>query len=144
MSNRSFPSRIRHIQVGEPVSASVASRPDKAMEGRTNYLKEVIDQIEAGRALILRDQAVAPEVLEGQPVYWNPETDRYEQALAAVENTDVGVFAPTASSDCLGMVLTKKVGNTADIVLWGVVAFPTLANAIATETIQIEIGRAHV
>lgn len=137
MTGRSFPSRIRHIQAGEPVSAGVTSRPDKAMEGRTNYLKEVIDQIEAGRALILRDQAVAPEVLEGQPVYWNADNDRYEQALAAVENTDVGVFAPTASSDCIGMVLAKKVGNTADIVIWGVVAFPTLANAIATETIQV-------
>ena len=137
MTNRSFPSRVRHIQAGEPVSAGVAGRPDKALEGRTNYLKEVIDQIEAGRALILRDQAVAPEVLEGQPVYWNADNDRYEQALAAVESTDVGEFAPTVSSDCMGMVLTKKVGNTADIVLWGVVAFPSLANTIATETIQI-------
>ena len=137
MAARNFPSRVRHIQAGEPVSAGVAGRPDKQMEQRTNYLKEVIDQIEAGRALILRDQAVAPEVLEGQPVYWNADNDRYEQALAAVENTDVGVFAPTESSECIGMVLTKKVGNIADIVLWGIVAFPSLANTIATDTVQI-------
>lgn len=133
---RSFPSRVNHIQPQEPVSAGVASRPDRTMEGRTNYLKEVIDTIEAGRALMLLDQKVKSDVLEGQPVFWNDVTQQYEQALARVENDpDSGVFTAAPSADCIGMVFVKKVGNIADIVIWGVVAFKDLSNAIDQETV---------
>jgi len=126
-----FPSRIGHIQPGEQVSASTASRPDKTLEGRTNYLREVIESIEAGRALVLRDQSVAPDVLVGQPVYWNEENQRYEQGQAGVgTDSATGMLVPTASSDVTGMVLDKKTGNRADIVLWGVVKFSDLSLAI--------------
>lgn len=134
---RSFPSRLRHIQDGEPVSAGVAGRPNQDLEGRTAYLKEVVDSIEAGRALVLRDQPVKSDVLEQQPVYWNSANQQYEQALAAVENDEATQMLATAeSADVVGLVLTKKVGNVADIVIWGVVQFESLANTIDDETIE--------
>lgn len=131
MAARSFPSRVQHIQMGEPVSAGVTGRPDRTMEARTNYLKEVLDSIEAGRALLLRDQKVRADVLPGQPVFWNTSTQQYEPAQAVVyHDTDTGAFVTAPSADATGMVLDKHVGNTADIVLWGMVQFDSLANAI--------------
>ncbi len=127
-----FPSRVRHIQDGDPLTAGIASAPDKALEGRTNYLKARLDAIEAGRALVWTDQTLAPDVLEGQPVYWNEANTRWELGLAGVvECNTSGVLATLPSSDIQGLVLRKRVGNIGDIALWGVVFYADqLANAI--------------
>jgi len=131
-SNRKFPARMRHVQKNDPVTASTASGPDKTLEARTNYLKDRVDEIEAGRALIWNDQTVAVTVLEGQPVYWNSTNLQWELALAGVEDcVDANTLAATAASNCKGVVLRKKSGGVADIVLWGVVKFTDqLANSI--------------
>jgi hypothetical protein len=130
-NNAKFPTRITHVQKGDPVSAGVASSAPQTLEARTNYLKQVIDNIEAGRALIHYDAAVKSDVEVGNPVFWSTDNQRYEMAKAAVENdAALGTLVATESSDVLGLVLTKKVGNTADIVLWGIVAFSDLTNVI--------------
>jgi len=127
----SFPSRIRHIQKDDPVSAGIASSPDKVLEARTNYLKEVIGAIEAGQALVQRDVAVRSDVLTGMPVYWDATNQYYAPAKAGVENdTTTNALVPTASSDVAGMVLTKKAGNLADVILWGLAQFSDLSNII--------------
>lgn len=130
-SNR-FPSRIRHIQDGDPLTAGIAGSPDKTLEGRTNYLKDRLDAIEAGRALLWVDQVLAPDVKEGQPVYWNADNNRWELGLAGVEECNTsGTLETLESSDIQGMVLRKRVGNIGDIAIWGVVFYADqLANAI--------------
>lgn len=127
----SFPSRIRHTQVGDPVAASVASAAAKTLEARTNYLKELLDTINAGRALIQQNVLVSASALEGQPVYWDADNQLYAPAKAGVENDPViSSLVPTAASDVTGVILTKKANNLADIVLWGLVKFADLSNAI--------------
>jgi len=134
-----FPSRIQHVQEQDPVSAGVTSSAPKTLEARTNYLRQVIESIEAGRALVWLNQPMAPEVQVGQPVYWNTETQRYEQALAAVENDlDVNSLVAKPSADVTGMVLTKDTDNNGDIAIWGVVPFEDLSVAIDGD---IEPGR---
>jgi hypothetical protein len=139
MSNpNKFPSRITHIQKNDPVTAGVASGPDKILDARTNYLKTRIDEIEAGRALIWENQTLASNVLEGQPVYWNHETLQWELALASVvECTDTSTLTAEPSSNCKGLLLRKRSGDVGDIVLWGVVFFKDqLQNAIDDTPIE--------
>ena len=127
----SFPSRIRHTQKDDPVSASVASSAAKTLEARTNYLKEVLSAIEAGRALIQQDVLVRSDVEIGQPVYWDSTNQYYAPAKAGVENDETtNSLVPTEASDVSGMVLAKKAGSLADIVLWGLVRFSDLSNVI--------------
>lgn len=122
---------VKHVQPGEPVAANVVARPDRALEGRTEYLKDRLDAAELGRALFDSDATIAPDVLPGHPVYWNYTSQRYEKALAAVavdQPSQTLVVQP--SSDCVGICYRKKSSTLADIVLRGIVAIPELTNAI--------------
>jgi hypothetical protein len=132
MSETNFPSRVPHVQSGEPVSASTASRPDRALEARTNYLREALLAIEEGRLLVWKDQRVDPAVAVGQPVYWHAANQRFELALAAVEiDAESGTLVPKASTDCVGLVLSKHGGGSlAHIALGGVACVPSMAAAI--------------
>jgi hypothetical protein len=122
---------IRNVVAGEPVQASVVNRPDTALEERTNYLKQRLDAAGAGQALFDSDASIAPDVKEGQPVFWNATTQQYELALAAVENDETTqTLVIQASADCLGIVYRKKSPTLGDIVLRGIVQLPALANAV--------------
>lgn len=135
-----FPSRLRHIQRNDPVSASVASAASVALEARTNYLKEVLDAIEAGRALIQTDAPVDPNTLVGQPVFWDAVDQRYEPALAAVyTDPTTGAIVSAESSYVVGLVLAKKSSDVADIVFWGLVHFTDLSNVV--DDTPVEAGR---
>ena len=124
---------------GEPVQANIVNRPDVALEDRTNYLKDRLDSAALGQALFDVDATIAPDVLEGQPVFWNYQTQRYEQALAAVENDEVTqTLTVQASSDCLGLLYKKKNATLGDIVLRGIVKLPSISNAVDG---QISAGR---
>ncbi len=122
---------IRNVIAGEPVQASVVSRPDRALEERTDYLKNRLDATAAGQALFDLDATLAADVMEGQPVFWNAVTQRYEQAFAAVETDPATQTLVTqASSDCLGLVYKKNSATLGDVVLRGIVQLPALTNAV--------------
>lgn len=122
---------ITHITPGEPVDADVVNRPDRAIVERTQYLKDRLDAAALGQAIFDVDATVSPDVLPGQPVYWNAQTQRYEKALAAVENDNVtGTLVVQPSSDCLGLLYKKKNATLGDVVLRGIVRLPEIANAV--------------
>lgn len=126
-----WPYNIKHVTPGEPVQAGIVGRPDRTLEERTEYLKERLDAAELGRAIFEVDATVSPDVLPGQPVYWNWATNRYEKALVAVEqDPNTQVFFAQPSSECVGMCYRKKAADRADIVLRGLVIFNDLTNAI--------------
>lgn len=124
---------IKHITTGESVSAGVAGRAAKALEGNLQYLKDLVDSTQLGQVLVIRDVTVASTVEVGQPVYWNDRTAKFEAALAAAE----GVTSPTTmgtktSAEVIGVVKEKKNATLADIVAMGWVALD-LSNAIDEE-----------
>lgn len=123
---------IRHVNAGEPVQANIVNRPDTALETRTDYLKDRLDAAALGQALFDVDATVAENVLEGQPVFWNAQTQRYEQAVVAVGPDPVTQnIVAQPSSDCVGIVYKKKTNTLADIVLHGIVKLPNIGNAIS-------------
>jgi hypothetical protein len=121
---------IRHTKINEPVTAAVDSRAARALEARTNYLKDALARIEAGRALLLENQRVDSTVALGQPVFWNTVTQQFEAALATVTNDlDSGTLIPNPSCDCIGLCYRKSTSVLGDIVLGGVVPLD-MSNAI--------------
>jgi hypothetical protein len=131
MSNN-WLSNIKHVTPGEPVQAGVVSRPDRALVDRTEYLKQRLDAAALGQAIFDVDATIAPDVLPGQPVFWNAATQRYELALAAVDtDQETQTLVPLPSSDVLGLCYKKKNATLADIVLHGVVRLPEITNAVS-------------
>lgn len=138
MSNN-WLNNIKHVTPGEPVQAGVVSRPDRALVDRTEYLKQRLDAAALGQAIFDVDATIAPDVLPGQPVFWNATAQRYERALAAVDTdqtTQTLVTLP--SSDVLGLCYKKKNATLGDIVLQGVVRLPEITNAV---TAPVAAGR---
>lgn len=136
---KSWIRQVRHIQPGEPVSAEVASRPDRALQGRTDHLRDRINNLETGMALVDFDAAISLDVQEGFAVYWNATLQRYEPAMALMEtDAETGTLVAAASADCLGLVLTKRSAKVGDILLCGLAEFDELSNAIGED---IDPGR---
>tara|TARA_B100000700_G_scaffold220905_1_gene243179 strand:+ start:1254 stop:3131 length:1878 start_codon:yes stop_codon:yes gene_type:complete len=126
---------IRHITDGEAVSSGVTSRPDKALEGNLQYLKDLVDATQLGEVLVIRDATVSSDVLVGQPVHWNATTGRFEKALAVIEtNAESKTTSPKASAEVIGVVQKKTNSTLADIVTMGWVELD-LSNAIDDEII---------
>jgi hypothetical protein len=126
---------IRHITSGEPVSSGVAGRPDKALEGNLQYLKDLVDATQLGEVLVIRDATVESSVLVGQPVHWNAITAQFEKALAVVEpDAESNTTSPKASAEVIGIVQSKANSTLADIVTMGWVTID-LSNAVDAEII---------
>lgn len=126
----SWINQTRHIQDGEPVTGGVASRPDRAMEGRTEYLRQRIDEAELGEALKAWDRPLASNVLVGQPVYWDTTQSRFDQALGTVEHDSAtGTLSPARSSEVIGLCVNKSSATRGDIALAGAVPV-SLANSV--------------
>jgi hypothetical protein len=125
---------FKHVTPGEPVDAGVVARPDRALQDRTDYLRARLDAAALGQALFDVNATVAPDVLAGEPVYWNSATQRYERALAAVESDETTQTLVTSpSSDVMGLCGVKKAATLADIVLRGIVPLPEISNAVSGE-----------
>lgn len=130
MSNK-WLHNIKPVTPGEPVKAGVVGRPDQALADRTEYLRQRLDAAELGRAIFDVGATVSSDVLPGQPVYWNDAAQRYELAIAGVENDETTqTLTVTKSSDCVGLCFQKKNATLADIVLYGLVKLPELTNAV--------------
>ncbi len=106
-------------QVRDPSDANVA-RTTGALIGRTDYLKRRLDAAELGEGVFRHDVTLDPDLLEGQAVYWNADTQRFEAALAGVETDPVsGALVPTAASDCLGVLWLKAAASIGSVLLFG-------------------------
>lgn len=122
MNSRSFSSRVPHVQPGSAVAAGNTSAATRALEQRTNFLREVLEAIEAGRLLVHRDQTLSVDVAEGDAVYWDATNKRFDRALAAVANDPVtSVFVPLPTADCLGICMVKDNTTSGTIATLGMV-----------------------
>lgn len=126
----SWKNRVRHIQKLEPVTAGVSSRPDRELESNLQWLKDLVEFALMGQGLKALDQTVDPDALEGQPVFWNAATQRFEQAMAGVESAAGGVLRETLATQFMGLILHKTNATLADIAILGVFDDFDLSNAV--------------
>jgi len=129
---------IDHIRSGQPLSAGPLGRAGRELEGNVRWLREILEAMSAGVALIDREAVVSPDAVVGAAVYWNSATARYEPALAGVEEDATShALRATKSSYALGVVQTKHNTESADVVLLG----KTTVDLVATVDHPAVAGR---
>lgn len=133
-TGRSYNSPVRHVRPGESVTAGVTGRSTRALEQRSAYLKDRLDAIETGRALIDADVTLASSVLVGTPVYWNATDLRYEPAMAAAAVTPESSLEFSPGSFCVGICTDKTTSTSGSVTLFGLTTIPTLQNATSDTT----------
>lgn len=118
----SWNANVNFIQDGERVDANVSGRPDRTLTDRTQYLKDRLDELVsggAGQAIFAIDVAVDPAVAVGNPVYWHSANQRFEKALAVVEQTAEGALVNAPSAEVIGIVYEKTSSTVATLVTAG-------------------------
>jgi len=110
---------INTIFDGEYVKSKVINRPLDQLVARTQYLYDLIQNMEAGQLLVAPNVAVKADTVPGQPVYYNEAESRFEQCLSEVSTGQNNYGRPTARAMLRGLILVKHTDNTADIALYG-------------------------
>ncbi len=122
-----WPNQVRFTETGEAATAGAVNRAPLGLESRTAYLRTRLDQAEAGQSLVAWDVSLDPDLLVGQPAYWNATNGRFEAALASVVVED-GELRPAESARCVGVVYSKEFSDKGAILIAGY-AVLDIANA---------------
>lgn len=125
-----YQSFIQLIRDGENVESAVINQRLRELFSNTDYLKELFEAAALGSAVFARGVTVESDALPGQPVWYNPASSQFEQALSGVETDDDGQLVTTASSQVWGLVYQKTNATLADLVLAGYVDID-LSNAVS-------------
>jgi hypothetical protein len=116
----SWTNKVEHVRDGEPVEARVDSRPTRALENQSRYLKDRIDGIENRESLVIFEAAVEPDAILGMAVRWNGDLARFERALAEFKfNRENGVLETSPLSEVIGVVGYKHSSTIADVIIFG-------------------------
>lgn len=120
MSTASTPWKptVRPPRDGEAVRESIAARAHRDNEQRTRHLKDRLDAIEAGQALVMWGQPIGEGVGLWSAVYLGPDGIWYPAIARLAETDGLTGYAPEAHVS--GLVFRMGVG-TADVLIHGTV-----------------------
>jgi hypothetical protein len=65
---------VPQVNDGDPVNAAVTNAPTQVLADRTAALKVMLDAIEAGEQVVLRNAPLAESVSVGEVVYFNTDS----------------------------------------------------------------------
>jgi hypothetical protein len=132
--NSGFSHGINFIKPGEPVTASVAGRPDREIHQNVEYVYQALRSAGLGHQLILRGAPSNPDVELYSPVYWNSQTSLFEPAKAGLVPNGP-ILEPMESMDVWGMVISKS-GATVDIGVYGVFENLDISSVVEGEVVD--------
>jgi len=128
---------IQLIRNGEPLDAGVPNRPLSAIDARTRYLWDVLNASFIGSTVFARQVTTAPDVLVGEPVYYNAATSRFERAIAGVEfDAQTSGLVASAAGQAWGVVFKKINSTLCDLLLFGYAKLDITPALQAGETIR--------
>lgn len=125
-----FHDQISAIQNGEEVSAGVTNRPLIELLENDLVIRQRLDSLLQGRAVIDTNAQIAESVQVGQAVYFHAGLGRYEPALASVFAEPSGRLLLSQAAYVQGIVISKNYPNVGDVLLAGV-ASVDLSQAIS-------------
>ncbi len=114
-------SKIRHVEAEDPLAATVTSQPTRAIELRLKQLEALIQNqssTAANSRLIIPNVRIASTVQQYNTVYFNPNTDQYEQGLAGV-TVKADTFTLNPSAVAIGILVAKKSATVGDVMVGG-------------------------
>lgn len=106
---------------GEAVEASVPNAATQVLADRTAALKSILDALEAGEQLVLKNAPLAANVPEGSAVYMSATTLEHDLALAAWQTliSSGGRLIPADSAVYSGIVISKSSDRVGNILMSG-------------------------
>jgi hypothetical protein len=106
---------------GDPVRANVTNAPTQVLADRTAALKAMLDAIEAGEQIQLRDAPLAADILVGQIVYFDADALVHDHALAKWLSLNDGQVEATPAPSAIfsGVVINKTADRVGDILVNG-------------------------
>ena len=121
---RVFRNSVRYIRDREPVDAGTTNRPIRDLHGNVAAIRAVVESMQVGQAIILRDQTLETALVAGQPVYLDAARNTWRAARATLttSGTDAGVWAFGPDS-YVGGVVESKVGNRGAVAVSGKLQF---------------------
>ncbi len=108
-----FKSTVRLIQDGQPVDANHTNAPVNDLTQRTDYLKAILDALEAGQLLAIVNAPLESGMLVGTPVYLDSD-GIYKPALQALAEDAAGGLAAT-SAYVFGVIVGKDTATSGTI-----------------------------
>jgi len=112
--------QVHPVRNGEDVKDVVTNRFPFELMQRTQYLKDLLDALGVGKALIDRGAPIASDVSVGHAVYWDASTLQYKRAIArVVYDPAVGGFITAPSSYVAGICRFKSSPTVGDVTLLG-------------------------
>jgi hypothetical protein len=107
---------------GDPVNAQTTNAPDLVLADRTAALKVMIDALETGQQIVLRDAPLATGISEGHTVYFAAASLDHGLAEALWQNleTDDARIEPSEKAIYTGVVISKSAAQVGDILMGGV------------------------
>lgn len=114
-------SKIRHVEPLDPVASDVTSQPTRAIELRLRQIEDLLTQLTNTTVLnqlIIYNVLAANDVVLHDVVYFNPNRNLYEKALASVTLKGT-TFDFNPSAIAMGVVVKVNAGNRVDILVGG-------------------------
>jgi hypothetical protein len=126
-------SKTHPVKDGEQVKATITNRPSSELQQRTQHLKDRLDSLQAGEAIVTYNVSLDTSVLVGHAVYWDVTTLSYKPALAKVEfNNLLGGYVIAQSSYVVGICVNKSTSTVGDIILTGILRDFDFTNGIGS------------
>jgi hypothetical protein len=112
---------VRFVNPGEAVAAGIVGRVDEQLHGNIEYLRELLNAVQAGQALRFRDVPFSPSVRVGSPVYWDSTQERFDLARLDTEVGSDGLLTLAESGRPWGVAASVHPIGVGDVVLLGAV-----------------------
>lgn len=114
---------VRTVANGQPVDEAVTNRGTSDLQRRTEHLKERLDAMVAGQALVCIEQPMASSLAAGSPAYLDNDLV-WKPGRAALDSDAYGVPTGLAKASFIeGIVLYKDSATMGGVVLYGHVEF---------------------
>jgi hypothetical protein len=134
MLSQPWQAAVRRIVDGMPVAASSINPPLSDLAKRDEYLKALLDELNYGEALMIREAPVSDDVVVGMPVYLDTQDGEFKPGLAAVDFTETGEGRTADSAYVWGVVSYKYTSTSADVVTSGVIRNLSLVGLVEDPT----------
>lgn len=119
----SYKNRIRLVEDGQAVNASVTNSPTQDLDQNIRYLKALFEQASLGQCLVIPNVTVERDAAVGHALYYNATTKQYERALAGADTDPVTQALLATESSLVWGVLQKKTSATSgDLLISGYAA----------------------
>lgn len=101
---------IRPPMDGEPINQETESRPIKALQQRTDFLFERLNDFSSQNGkLVIQNVRVSVDVEVGDWVYFNNDTQKYEKAIAeGVFDDNLNQYTASARTFVVGLCIQKN------------------------------------